>query len=151
MPDGTEAEARAILQDAPDEWGDNSFWDLLHERHRRLLVARIATALRARTAERDAAREQLQVSREISGTFWEALKPLNLTAINVANPGRHVTDLLQERDRLAERVREWESAAQDVIDNSAGLANFKTILAVERRAIERLAAALQAGARGERP
>lgn len=41
---------------------------------------------------------QWRVCQEIGDTFWEALKPLNLQAINVANPGSHVTELIRERD-----------------------------------------------------
>jgi hypothetical protein len=47
------AKAQAMIRDAPDEWGDNSLYDLLHARHRVLLVRRIALALDEVARERD--------------------------------------------------------------------------------------------------
>ena len=134
-----EEQARAILQDAPDEWGDNSFWDLLHERHRKLLVERIATALRVRTAERDAG-DALAVARA-HAAMWKG-----------------------ERDRLAERVKAVEASAQEVFECLDvdlkdeqivhvldGETRTKVMAPELARAIDGLAAALQAGARGEKP
>lgn len=40
----------------------------------------------------------LEMAQQIGDTFWEAVKPLKLQAINVANPGSHVSDLILERD-----------------------------------------------------
>ena len=51
-------------------------------------------------SERD---EQIEVGHQLTGSFFEALKPLNLAHVNVANPGQHVTDLIQQ---LRERERE---------------------------------------------
>lgn len=73
---------------------------------------------RSRDAEVAALREGLEVSRQIGDTFWDALKPLNLPAINVANPGAHVTELIRERDAArtardtiaADRDRLWTEA-----------------------------------------
>lgn len=54
-------------------------------------------ALRAALA---ALREDLEVARQIGDSFWLALKRLELPAIDVTNPGRHVSDLVDERDAL---------------------------------------------------
>jgi len=55
----------------------------------------------------------------IGDSFWKALKPLNLRAINVINPGLHVTDLIIERDELAldlaatnAEMRKWVERAK---------------------------------------
>lgn len=48
---------------------------------------------------------QVDVGHQLIGSFFEALKPLNLTHINVSNPGHHVTDLIQ-------RLREVEGAVK---------------------------------------
>jgi hypothetical protein len=63
------------------------------------------------TAEEEIARlrEELNVCREICGTFFEALKPLNLTHINVANPGSHVTELIRQLTVL----KEWQRDVQE--------------------------------------
>lgn len=37
---------------------------------------------------------------DIAGSFFQALKPLNLPRIYVNNPGKHVTDLIEECYRL---------------------------------------------------
>lgn len=59
----------------------------------------VAAALRARD-------EQIEVGHQISGSFFEALKPLQLSAINVANPGQHVTDLIAELAAMRAKVEE---------------------------------------------
>lgn len=60
--------------------------------------------------------QQLAVANQIGDTFWEALKPLNLREIDVQNPGQHITDLIAERDILADRIRiviqRWRDRAQ---------------------------------------
>lgn len=45
-------------------------------------------------------REDLKVADAISGSFFEALKPLKLPAVDVRNPGRHVTELIDENTAL---------------------------------------------------
>lgn len=52
--------------------------------------------------------EDVQVGDQISGSFFEALKRLNLTHLRVGDPGSHVVDLIDERDRLEARVKELE-------------------------------------------
>ena len=88
------------------EFGESSKVKMLCED----CVGRQLAALRADverlTRERDDAREQLQVSEQIGGTFWEAIKPLALKAINVANPGSHVTDVICERDTARSEVEQ---------------------------------------------
>lgn len=49
--------------------------------------------------ERDELKEQVKVGLQIAASFFEALKPLNLKGINVADPGTHVTALITERDK----------------------------------------------------
>ncbi len=56
--------------------------------------------------ERDRAIADLEAAHEITGSFWEALKPLHLREINVADPGSHVTALIHERDALKARLKE---------------------------------------------
>ena len=49
--------------------------------------------LQARVKELEA---QVEVGLQISGSFFEALKPLKLEQININNPGAHVTELTQK-------------------------------------------------------
>jgi DNA repair exonuclease SbcCD ATPase subunit len=60
-----------------------------------------------RLAERDATiaslKEELEIGLQLTGSFFEALKPLKLSAIHVQNPGQHITDLIA-------RVTELEAA-----------------------------------------
>lgn len=51
-------------------------------------------------------RGDVEAGLQISGSFFEALKPLKLAAINVANPGQHVTDLVTDL-RLATAGRDY--------------------------------------------
>lgn len=46
------------------------------------------------------------MSAEIGGTFWGALKMMNLTHINISNPGQHVVDVIVERDTLRHQLTE---------------------------------------------
>jgi hypothetical protein len=62
-------------------------------------------ALSQRLAE---AEEDLEVTRQLEGSFWEALKPLNLPAINVQNPGAHVTDLIQRATAAEAEVAKYK-------------------------------------------
>lgn len=50
-------------------------------------------------------REDVDAGLAISGSFFEALKPLNLTHINVANPGVHVTEVLRQLTQAQERFQ----------------------------------------------
>jgi hypothetical protein len=59
------------------------------------------TALQARV---QALERDLSVCQQIDDTFWEALKPLNLPAIYVQNPGQHVTDLIAKVQALEREV-----------------------------------------------
>lgn len=56
-------------------------------------------------AERDRLREELRVGQDLIGSFFLALKPLNLAGIRVQDPGSHVTDLIQERDQARASLR----------------------------------------------
>lgn len=58
-----------------------------------LTVCDYCLHLEALLRERDG---QIEVGLQMSGSFFEALKPLGLTEINVANPGQHVTDLIAQ-------------------------------------------------------
>jgi hypothetical protein len=58
-------------------------------------VAKLTTTIASLEKRLADAEEDLEVTRQLEGSFWEALKPLNLPAINVQNPGAHVTDLIQ--------------------------------------------------------
>jgi len=49
---------------------------------------------------------QLRVANAIGDTFWEALKALHLTHIDVNNPGRVVTEVINERDQLRKQYME---------------------------------------------
>lgn len=52
------------------------------------------------------AQAQIEVGLQISGSFFEALKPLKLTHIYVENPGLHVTALIAELAKLRAPVGE---------------------------------------------
>lgn len=52
--------------------------------------------------------EDVEAGLQISGLFFEALKPLNLQAINVQNPGVHVTSLITEIATLKDKLAEVE-------------------------------------------
>jgi len=154
MPDGTEAEARAILQDAPDEWGDNSFWDLLHERHRKLLVKRIATALRVRSAERDEARRQYENSQR---TVAEVTKAFEDEEALTTDLRAQLEYEVGQRDRLAERIKALSSAlSQTAADCDDCRGRGWTFISpvdhkkVDCRKCANMRAALQAGARGDK-
>ena len=89
-PPSAMAAAQAVVQLCPHvDFGEND-WSAV------ACQACIARAL----SERD---EQIEVGHQLTGSFFEALKPLNLAHVNVANPGKHVTDLIQQ---LRERERE---------------------------------------------
>jgi chromosome segregation ATPase len=66
--------------------------------------------------------EALTVSRNIGNTFWTALKPLNLQAINVANPGSHVSQLIFERDVLRKERDDYSAKAFAFAESSDTLA-----------------------------
>lgn len=51
------------------------------------------------------ANAQIEAGHKISGSFFEALKPLNLPAIDVANPGRHVSDLIKQLEQAREALK----------------------------------------------
>lgn len=91
-------------------------WDLLMEP-----LCRTAEYIKALKAEREkfakmivyveqvekqlaGCKEDLRVTQEIGDSFWAALKPLNLQAIYVTNPGLHVTELIEENDRLRKQL-----------------------------------------------
>ncbi|MCR4300860.1 MAG: hypothetical protein NUV51_04555 [Sulfuricaulis sp.] len=89
------AEARQHLADAQSDF--ESFAE-----HHRATEATVAT--QAQEIER--LHEELKVAHDIGDSFWAALKPLNLPAINVANPGQHVTE---EIAKAAEAQREQDA------------------------------------------
>jgi len=68
----------------------------------------LRSALAAKGAEIERLKEDVEVGLNISGSFFEALKPLQLKTINVSNPGQHVTDLIAEIARLRSRLAEAE-------------------------------------------
>lgn len=65
------AQALAILQDASDEYGDNSIFDILNERDRQFLVRQLARAL----AEKDATLRDMQL--RLLDEFVAELKALD--------------------------------------------------------------------------
>ena len=107
--------------------------------------------------------EELAVAHQIGDSFWEALKPLRLARIYVEHPGRHVTDVIRERDeacahaeamaRALERCRDFLVSEDSGEGGPAYLAAFfsaKRALArlpadalAERRALESAASALR--------
>ena len=50
-PEGLMDRADSFLRDAPDDWGDNSLFDLLNEADRRKLLKRLTTTFTALVAE----------------------------------------------------------------------------------------------------
>jgi hypothetical protein len=49
--------------------------------------------------------EQRKVAEHIEGSFWAALKLLNLTELDVQNPGRHFTDRIAQLEADVARLR----------------------------------------------
>jgi hypothetical protein len=49
-------------------------------------------------------KEELRVAEKIEGSFWDALKLLNLSGIDVNNPGSHVAAVIAERNRYKEAL-----------------------------------------------
>lgn len=63
-----------------------------------------------------------EVAEEISGSFFEALKPLKLQSINVANPGQHVTELIAALDAVLKEAVKWAQMYMQESESSwAGL------------------------------
>jgi hypothetical protein len=65
--------------------------------------------------EIDSLKEQLRVAQKIEDSFWAAIKLLNLSAIDVNNPGSHVVAVINERSRYKTAL-EW-IASVAVCDN----------------------------------
>lgn len=87
--------------------------------------ALIEKALAALQEQVKGLEESVKVGLDISGSFFAALKPLNLTSINLLDPGTHVTTLVQQlatltaenaklREELAKRKRVNEDAMMDL-------------------------------------
>lgn len=72
-----------------------------------------AIIVNAFAAELSKAYAEIEVGLQISGSFFEALKPLNLQTINVANPGQHVSDLIAEIARLRAQLAVAEQQAKN--------------------------------------
>ena len=132
-PDGTEAEARAICDclecrypEEPKQLG-------------RCKADRIATALRARTAERDAG-DALAVARA-HAAMWKGERD-RLAAERVSDTVYET--VCEQRDRLAERLR------QAIESRDGWMAQAEREGEIVRAMTERLRV-LQAGARGETP
>lgn len=107
--------------------------DLQHDRDRylaRLHLLEAAVETMAPVAKVEALERELATATRIGDTFWAALQPLQLPALNVENPGQHVTDLItrvqeleQEKKRMlddyelavAAQVEELERAEQALI------------------------------------
>ena len=48
--------------------------------------------------------QELEVTNQIGDSFWEALKALDLKEIQVSNPGRHVTGVIQRAEAAEARL-----------------------------------------------
>lgn len=108
------------------------------------ITAAHRTALETVTRERDDYKGQMDVGLQLTGSFFEALKPLKLTAIHVENPGRHVTDLIHQRDTLQARVTELEGALNRVL--AFAPADMDKVVCIQRlNAIEATVKAALAG------
>src|SRR4026208_1575897 len=78
------------------------------------LLNRLVTAL-------ERCEEENEEGHKLLGSFFEALKPLNLQAINVENPGSHVTNLITERDIAQSEVARLQAeiaAAKAELDDT---------------------------------
>ena len=94
-----------IAPQADDGNGDHIIlWDGYLDIHDAVFIETARLDLPRAIATLEAAWEDLKVAHQIGDSFWTALKPLNLQAINVANPGFHVTELIRDRDA-------WKHAA----------------------------------------
>lgn len=83
---------------------------LTPEQRRQLKLLDTFETLRSRVTELEA---DVKAGLQISGSFFEALKPLKLQTINVTNPGQHVTDLIQRIKVLEEMLDTF--AAEELI------------------------------------
>lgn len=97
--------------------------------------------------ERDELREEVEAGLQVSGSFFEALKPLNLAMIDVTNPGSHVTELIRERDKL--KIKTANSLANNLCPDHRDKQQGKPCLACEleklRKLLERAADDLAVG------
>jgi len=71
-------------------------------------------------------KEELRVAQKIEDSFWRAIKPLNLSAIDVNNPGSHVSAVIAECSKYKAAL-EWIAAAA-VWDNNTLRAKAKEAL-----------------------
>jgi hypothetical protein len=71
--------------------------------------------------------ESVEIGLQLSGSFFEALKALSLPAINVANPGVHVTDLIDDLEvelaleRTARRAAEKDTRSIILATKAIGI------------------------------
>ena len=79
-----------------------------------LLKEQLATM----TEERGDYKDQMDVGLQLTGSFFEALKPLKFTAIHVQDPGRHITDLIDQLRTAQATIMRLEGMAQ--MDKQAG-------------------------------
>lgn len=100
--DGTESpdDCYAILKTAWDEGA-------------RTADAALRAALARVEKERGQLKKEVEIGVQLTGSFFEALKPLNLTGIYVENPGQHITDLIQQ---LAAMEKELDELRNNRID-----------------------------------
>lgn len=70
--------------------------------------------LAATTARLEALKQDVDAGDHISGSFFMALKLANLQAIDVQNPGRHVADIIRERDDLRTRLEAAEKERDEM-------------------------------------
>ena len=64
-------------------------------------------------------REQVQVGEQLTGSFFEALKPLNLQAIYVQNPGIHITELITQLTAATTRAEQAELLVRNMQSDCA--------------------------------
>lgn len=84
--------------------------------------------------------EDREIGLQLTGSFFEALKPLKLPAINVQNPGCHVTDVIaQLAARTKERDRHFDLLQAYRLD----LAKVRQQLAAAKARVTELEATLR--------
>jgi hypothetical protein len=93
-------------------------------------------------------REKREVADKIEGTFWDALKLLNLPAIRVENPGSHFIDVINERDTLRAQLETIACQLQDCRNRRDEMRNDNRTLTDSQSMVEHLRLELEAHRNG---
>jgi len=96
-------------------------------------IFELKATLAEQAREIETLKADLQVAHDIGDSFWLAIKPLNLQRINVSNPGAHVTELIQEIERLTTALNEKLDTAV-----AADFETLSTLMTEKNMEIERL-------------